>query len=735
MTHRASINSSASSARTWPAAALAIALALAHAAPALACGAEDLDIAGLTTFDPHVLGPAVWDGLYYDPSHGGFGGPCEACPVDEMLADWSGWLGPQVSHDDWKQVLLSADLKTIDALIFTLQKKKAAVPKAYQKNSVLKADPAKSIAALYFVGFARRVEPFGVEAPESWDTPGIAQHAARLKKAGDPAVLQVAGEKQLTQVEDPFLRQRYAFQLLRLRFHRRDWPAVVAYHKEAAALLDGPSAALRWRARHYLAGALRRSGQVAQANLELMRIFVAFPPLAGAVAHDFKPLEDKDWKACLALASSPAEKAALWQLVGLKLDPLGALGQVSALDPSGERAALLVVRELARSESDAAALAKLEPRVVKLAASPSTQRRWVFELVGAHLAALRGDLAETRARLTRAAQGAPAGDALITKQRSATLAIALAASWKADPKLEDELAAALVAVGPDFSRADAVRAKVAAMIRPRLLAAGRRVEAELFGSEQPYAARLSTNLAPLDPATLEGLIARLEKPVTALDKVLVSRTSHTRASLFRDLGVTHVLRGEFEAAHKAFATTPAASARLGTDPFVMRVVDCHDCDHAQYGPTSTWTHARFATRLRDLKAQAAGTGEPAARAALELGIGLYNLTHYGNARSVTEGTPAATFDTAPAEAAFRRAFELTRDKELKAQAAYMAAKCELAQQLSSPEEEPIDPVYYLPIPQRWFAELTKLGETKYHAEVLGECGHYRRWRALAAAKK
>jgi hypothetical protein len=168
----------------------------------------------------------------------------------------------------------------------------------------------------------------------------------------------------------------------------------------------------------------------------------------------------------------------------------------------------------------------------------------------------------------------------------------------------------------------------------------------------------------------------------------------------------------------------AGAAPLGTDPFVIHIRDCHDCDQERY-QRSTWTRAGFVRRMAELRAQADQPGPAGAAAAFQLGNGYYNITWFGNARSFLESTHAKA-SPATAEAWYRRAFERSNDREAKARAAFMAAKSELAAMI---EDKNLDDVSAaeLPVPKTWFPIVKQLADTRYYREILAECGHYRRW--------
>ncbi|MGC3998346.1 MAG: hypothetical protein QM767_13070 [Anaeromyxobacter sp.] len=147
----------------------------------------------------------------------------------------------------------------------------------------------------------------------------------------------------------------------------------------------------------------------------------------------------------------------------------------------------------------------------------------------------------------------------------------------------------------------------------------------------------------------------------------------------------------------------------------MHIVDCHDCDQEKYAD-APWTLPSYAARLATLEQAANGPGEEAAKAAYELGSGLYNLTWNGNARAAFDGAHLDRPDTTAAEAWFKRAYERSSNPELKARAATMAAKCELAR-----DEE-------AQASKTWYPALRGLAGTAYEKEVLGECGWYRDWK-------
>jgi hypothetical protein len=709
-----------------------IALVAAGMAPAMApaaaraCGGgEDPDIETTTTFDPRVLGDPGEEELFYDPYLAGIGkGPCDDCAKNEMKADWEAFLRPTVPWQDWSKVLLSARLPEIDGLISTVQGKAAQPPRGFEESAVIKnagGERDKLLPALFFVGFARRVEPFSA-ASDRWSAP------PRPDPAVDAEALQQNGQRAMARAKPPFLRQRYAFQLLRLLFYRQQWPEAVAFYERQRRDLDAPSPALMWRARYYVAGALAHAGERAKANLLLARIHAGSRSLASVAAQDFQPMEESDWTATLAAAPAK-ERVELWRLVGLKLDAVVAIEKIAAIDPRSRRLALLAVREMNRVEPDPEPknLQALERVAVRLAGRPATDRRWLFDLVAGHAAALRGDVANARSRLGRATKARP-GDNLVATQARASLALALASAFKprdavAGAAAGNEIAEALEDLTSDFGRAATVRAKVRELLAGAYEKSGMCVEAVLLGSGGACYARWS------DPAFVQAAIARVGSPTTAFDRFMVGGSGHDVPGLRSQLGLLYFARGDLARAEAVFRDPEMKSYPLRTDPFVIHIRDCRSCDRDRYGPTSKWTFVSFILRVIELHKQAQRSDAAGAAAAFELGNGYYNMT-VGNVRAFPEGSHASLGPTT-AETWYKRAFERApeRDREGRAKAAFMAAKSELARMLAAPAPPSGRPVTGLPIPATWFPVVKSFADTAYHRDILRECGHYRRWAA------
>ena len=650
-------------------------------------------------------------------------GPCATRLREELLADWSRKLGPEIPAEEWRVLLFETPLAGLNGLVTELELQASASakpPASLASSSVRRAARTRRgelIAALTFVAFARRVEPLArLQGEDDWS-----EAPKPPTVDGSLLVLQTEGDAALAQQTDPFLQQRYAFQLLRLRFYRRKWREVIAFHDRSAAVLAEPSQSLRALSLHYLAGALQRSGERARSSLALARIYASYPPLRAAAVSAFSPLEEKEWQETLALATTP-EKVALYGLVGAHRDPFVALQKIAALEPRSDKLAPLLVRALERLERRSEDARPFERLALGLARRTGTDRPWLFWLAAAHAAALRGALPATRAEL-QAARSLRPGDALVEAQAHRTLAVALAEGSKGDAALREELAfelgelAALSAL-PSSETPNALRA-----VRVRLARSGSEVEAELLQPAGRWRDRARARWKR--PAFIEALLARVAHPLTAFDRFAVSTWREAQEEddlpLETELVLARLHHGEFAAAAEKSLAASANPLVLPCDPFAQTILDRLECPLG----AKAQTLGALAARLEALRALSQGTGDSAAEASLQLGAALYNLTRHGNARALLWRSHNPTGETGPALAWFARAFVQAHSRELKARAAFFAARCELAQLLAG--QPAVSEEKDVPIPAVWFPVVRTFADTNYHREILAECGHYRRW--------
>ncbi len=709
-------------------------VALLAPAAALACAGGEDEIEDLTFFDPEVIGRPAEAPFFYDMHtlHGGAGHSAADLTAPNLL-EWEAFFQKKLPAADWGELLYKAPLTRLDNLIFLLKGKPGYVAGPEDQPFLDYPDRDTLVAALFYVGFAKRVEPFAMA--RAYENPWEPKKPADPSEPKRVQSLIAGGGKALAAEKSPFLRQRYALQLLRLHFYKSAPEETVRFYEQRRVDLSAEGS-VAWRAMGYAAGAMRRAGRNAEANQIYSVLFDRYEPLKVSAFLSFRPLEEAEWRQSLALARSPREKAVLWQMLGIAKDGVRALREIQALDRKSELLPLLIVREVNREEarfrlSGSLDSPKLEVNRALLtlveagAEKGDVAQPHVWDLAAGHLRAMAGDAAAARKLLDRAATRAPKHPAV---QRQLRLSQLYATLQGATSQTLDE---ATVARELTWLQAEANTPETSRVQTFQRWARRRLSDLYRKKGDVVTALCLADQDDPLyaDPAQIDRLAAFLQKPRKSAFEAYAAGCYRSDVAGLQELkGLLALYRGQFEQAAGLLASAEGA---LNADPFVIHVRDCHDCDAET--AHQTWQRKDLARRLAELERQAADPAKAAA-AYFDLASALYNISYYGNSRLMYVGRaghfPRPT-DNSLAERYYKKALEASTDPEFKAKAAFMAAKCEENAWLSQhPDNEP-------PFkPGVWFKTLKDgYSQTRYFQEILRECGYFQNYVSQRSSKR
>jgi hypothetical protein len=721
---------------------LAALLVVAMTGSVLACAPGSFTVEDQTFFSPEVIGDpsvapffAAPDTRFYkQDSMKDSSEVLSAINLDE----WEGFFQGAIPRKAWSELLYKAPISRINALILSL-KGRTNVTKS-PEDDVFAAfkDRASLVAALYYVGFAKRVEPYAIERKDQDGWNGAKQKRNLSLRQRVISNLIVNGERALGASKLPFLRERYAFQLLRLFYFNGEYDHCVTFfdqHRQDFAV----GGAVSWRAMGYAAGARYKAKHYAEANYMYSVIFDRYAPMRVTAAWSFHPQEEADWNRCLSEANTVHEKAVLWCLLGLQTNSLKPAKEIYALDPQFDLLPLLVVREVNWAELESNVTddqqaegtgsnhpGKPELRKELLAFIETASEKggvakpWIWELSAGYLLAMSGqrDLADRW--LDKAAKDAPE-DVGIQRQIRISRLYAMLQSMKAvndgdEPALAKELAWLKGEPGDRTSAFfDWATRRLSALYRKK----GDEVKAFCLHDVQEdrfYG----------DSANIDRLIQFLNKPdKSAFDSFAADRyLPAQRSDLVEVKALNALYAGDYDLSAKLFSGIKTGVLRA--DPFEIHVRDNHDRDAA--AKHKDYTKTQFVLRLVDLIGKAGKGGPNAAERYFEAANALYNITWFGNSRVMYE-TEADHFSRRPrivdcsrAAAFYKKAMELSTDRELKARACFMLSKCELnSYYIRDPDKKAGDF-----IAGKYFHVLRdSYGDTKYYQEVIQECGYFK----------
>ncbi len=163
------------------------------------------------------------------------------------------------------------------------------------------------------------------------------------------ALLAIAKEKATTLSHNPFLQQKYVYQVVRLLFYNEQYPEVVSYFEDNIKASTPPSLTY-YRSLGYKAGAIRKNGDLVQAKYLFATIFDKSPALRHMAYKNFKYiyLEENDWPQCLAYAKNNSERSSLWIVKNVYEDVVDvrALQELYTNDPASGRLEIALLKQL-----------------------------------------------------------------------------------------------------------------------------------------------------------------------------------------------------------------------------------------------------------------------------------------------------------------------------------------------------------------------------------------------------
>lgn len=248
-----------------------------------------------------------------------------------------------------------------------------------------------------------------------------------------------------------------------------------------------------------------------------------------------------------------------------------------------------------------------------------------------------------------------------------------------------------------------------------------------------------------NPEKMKALIALMDKPSKSeFEQFVLTVHPYSRADLFEYQAIGLIYQYKFpEALDKFEDCKGSGDIGLLADPFIVHINDCHDCDHESRSG-STYTKYSFTKRMAELQSFTSGDSKKLARNYFLLANGLYNMTYFGNARMVydtkmkdhylvefgydngNKSLEDPIYDCSKAAEYYRKAMELSVDKEFKAKCCFMAAKCEQNAYFISADysaNRSIQSGKYFKLLQEDFSK------TGYYKEVLKECGYFATYQA------
>jgi hypothetical protein len=266
---------------------LAVAFSVALAGTyglAVACGFSD-DFDWLSSFTPEAYVNKSYSPLFYEPVYLFYAGDDEQEKNsrfnDQIISDWSTYFNGKVTAEQLSKLILSDGSSALVQDLHTA----IANKRAQQNLNGFDINDAKVVSGVEFLWNAKIIERNSTRELNSWD------YQSKSKNATDeitPAIKRM--EKLYLETRDPFLKNRYWFQIIKGHFYSAHPENLIAFYEQTQA--TAPRNALYYRALGYLAGVYYAKKDYHQSNYLYSVTFDKCELLRTDAAFGFHPMEE-----------------------------------------------------------------------------------------------------------------------------------------------------------------------------------------------------------------------------------------------------------------------------------------------------------------------------------------------------------------------------------------------------------------------------------------------------------
>ncbi|WP_207420625.1 hypothetical protein [Desertivirga brevis] len=668
---------------------------------------------------------------------------------EETTSDWHSYLGNSIARGDLETLLFTLSSAGVDSVDQLRLGKLRNLPSNYPNLPGPKFRKKKIDQFFEYLRLAKEAESYAVNEADYWYEPAPKKPVDGKIESRIKTAFQTA--------KDPFLKQRYWFQLVRYYFYADMASESSAYPVEAAfnSYINSTKNSLYYRSLSYLAGHYYHQKKYAEANYLYSLCYDHSFKMKIPSAWSFHPQEEQDWKQTLALAKNKEEEVTLWHLLGMEHDPVRAIKEIAKRDPKSEKMDLLLSRVVNITEYNGLDSSYSSGIINKktvdndlhsidsITRSASTNKPWFWNLASGYLHFLKKDYRNASAFYDRAEKVIPVKDTLVNAQYKLLKTLLFVSQLK---KIDATTEAALVEPlnwladlrdqkrqFKDLRYADAmlpVTSSIANLYKSQKDV----VKAVCFEDVKAF----YTNNSNIN--ALESIF--LKKNRTAFENVMLRYYPHKLEDLYYHQACMLTYQEKIDEAIALMEKSGEKGAKfeLAGNPFNSRLNDCHDCDH-EAPQKLKFTPLSFLKAIKAAKDEL-NSGNNSFRNSFLLANAYYNMTYYGNARLFyqTDITGYSDYNEEATAAEFRKTFtnqdvclkyylrarQFAQTDEQRARCTFMASKCERNQYYNQVNNKSYSDDYsYFP-GGKYFAELKqRFLNTKYYQEILKECGYFR----------
>ncbi len=723
-------------------------------------GGDDFGIAYYSFFSPILNNTDVYKPLFftferlYD-----YEWTSKESKQQDNLQSWGVYFKNQVKEEAIQEIVYSISLEDMQKITDWVRDRNTILSESLQKNEMVQyLANSNDMDAADYLCFAKKCEPHTVSGIYYWDEP------VRDKDAIEKLIIE--GKNTYSSSRNPFLKLRYAYQVIRLTHYIAEPRRVIT---EFTTLINPLIAQKKiddlifyWSLGHY-AGALRMLGNEADAAYYFSIVFDKCPSKRIASYYSFKITSDESFSRALAMCRTNREKTSLYLLraINPSSNSVEEMNIMYSLDQNSDQIELLLVREINKLESsilntdlsnnllffeDYKSFSESEQvdylrdlkNFTELVIKEGKVKNILFwQLADTYLDFLNGSPDLATKRLDEIL--IQTKDTLQIRQiQYMQSAIEISTLKVADEKVENELYTKILAQNNEYLTD----------FYTRNLERLYTLQGEKGKSFLCYKSIWNLAEQP-EMEIIDDLLAFSRKSnKTLFEKKLLGHFSQKEleSSLLEMKATSFMGEDKLSEAIAILEKLPENEIpSLSNDPFGIAINDCYESCIA-----GDETKLSLAKKLLELKEIAKGTNKEAMQANFLLGNAYYNMTWFGNAweslryyrstsdlwyysyskneKTTTGNKNIANFDCSKAESYYLQAVRLAdknRDKETAAKATFMAAKCEQNRYyISDGYDNWSSPVVFHSFRTNFEILKSKYKKTKFYKQAMDECKYF-----------
>ncbi len=681
---------------------------------------------------------------------------------------------------EWKQKFCDyADLNDVRQVIYKTTAEELAMIRNATQSENLKLETSlagnefaeqiyenRCLEVIDYLLFAKKCEPHVMEG-DAWNN--------KIRDAVVMLELVEEGKKRFMATKSPFIRLRYAFQIMRLAHYSGNYQTTIYLYNYLMPKIDSRvKSVVNYWILSLKAGALKNLGQRIEASYLFSIVFENCLSKRQAAMQGFDIQSDTEWQQCLSLCRNDNEKATLYAMRGSHEDAKAVeeMQLIYDLNPKNPHLENLLLREIRKLERDLLGYPfndhrahnrkvadlprkyageyaiRLHHFILKCINEKSIARPEVWRVADGYVELLRGDH-YAAARVFDKIKDGIKNEALREQVEILEIAAKIYSFEQLDSETEDQISA--IIDNPLYKKykdlPDFLFDKLAHFYEKN--------------GKKGCAFRCHHRIESMRPNPqldiIEDLLDLCQKPgKSSLERYFTSneKGESLEDELWEMKGVALLSQNNLEASLEAFKKVSAERLdKQKFNPFGMRISDCIDCPAKD--SSKFLTRREVVEKLIDYEYQSKADLENGYKYLMRLGIAHYNMSYYGTSWGVVDyyrtGTawhtnenrysdeyityyyPFGNREQSSVKLAFtylEKAYELARnDHETAAKCAFWAAKCQQKMYYTSTDFRQTAYGYRHTLPsdyQTYSEVLKKLSDTQYYAEVIKECKYFGR---------